>query len=307
MCWLQHLDPEDLKRNKKIDREQGLRLEEYRQLFAGMPPGLQSVNVVGGGEPLAHPQCADIMQEVKNSGYEGSIITNGSLLKESIAERMVKMRWNCTRVSVHAGDPETYQKIQGVDRFEIMRTNLKTFDRLRRAAGVKDRVQLWVFHVVQHENIPHIERLFEIAEEVGADYIEFDKIIPYDKEKVLAADELRVAQEALRSCAAQSHIPCNIGQIVPELQVEEECAEQHKPFIPAKRCSVGFDQACITSFGEVTPCCFSDERMGNIRERPFYEIWNGEKYREFRSRLMSGRFAKYCITNRCTLPDVLHN
>lgn len=307
MCWLQHLPPEELKRQKKLDRELGMGLQEYKNLFAGMTAGLESVNVVGGGEPLVHPECPEIMTDIKRRGWRGSVITNGTLLKESTAKRLVDIRWNLTRVSVHAGDADTYQKIQGVDRFEAMRSNLKTFDRLRREAGAERECHLDIFHVVQHENIPHIERLFTIAEEVGADYIEFDKIIPYDKEKVLSADELRQAQEALISCARDSKVPCNIHQIVPELHVEEECAVERKAFVPAKKCSVGFDQTFIRATGEVMACCFSDEILGNVREQPFFEIWRGTKYREFRSRMINGKFAGYCITNRCTLPDVLHN
>jgi MoaA/NifB/PqqE/SkfB family radical SAM enzyme len=76
-------------------------------------------------------------------------------------------------------------------------------------------------------------------------------------------------------------------------------------FVPGKRCAVGFDQTFITSFGDVRPCCFSDEDMGNVRERTFREIWWGPRYSDFRRRLISGSFAKYCSENRCTLPSVL--
>ena len=80
-----------------------------------------------------------------------------------------------------------------------------------------------------------------------------------------------------------------------------------RPWIPAKRCSVGFDEVFITAMGDVMPCCFSDDTMGNVREQPFHAIWQNEKYRKFRSELIGGRFRKYCITNRCHLPNVLHN
>src|SRR5437870_2517069 len=52
MCHLQHTAPDRLKALKKQDVQDGMRLEEYRRLFNGMPPGLEEVNIVGGGEPL---------------------------------------------------------------------------------------------------------------------------------------------------------------------------------------------------------------------------------------------------------------
>jgi len=306
MCWLQHLDPEVLKREKQRDRAEGMTLQEYRSFFRSVPRGVEEVNVVGGGEPLVHPQAVEIMREIKRHAWRGSIITNGSLMKESISRQLHEMKWDMVRVSVHAGDAETYRAIQGVDRFDTMVANLKTFTRLRHEMR-RPEDRLTVFHVIQRENLATIPKLFEIAEEVGADLLEFDKIIPYDSGKWLTADELKKAQEVLASCARDSKVPCNLWEILPELKVEEDCASDGKPFIPAKSCSVGFDQVFVTSLGDVLPCCFSDEVMGNVRQQSFEEIWYGPKYANFRTRLLRGKFAKYCIGNRCALPGVLHN
>lgn len=307
MCWLQHLDPDELKRQKVTDREAGLRLADYVRLFESMPPGLAEVNVVGGGEPLVHPEAAEIMAEVKRKGWRGSLITNGTLLKEETSRRLVEIGWDEVRVSVHAGDPETYRLIQGVDRYDTMKSNLRTYDRIRRDAGRAARCRLHIFHVLQRENLGSVAGLFKIAEEVGADFLEFDKVIPHDPSMALSASELTRLQESLAECARSSPVPCNIMQILPELKVEEYCAAEQKPFVPAKRCSVGFDQTFVTSLGEVLPCCFSSEVMGNVREKPFYEIWAGEKYQKFRVRLINGKFARYCIDSRCTMPGVLHD
>lgn len=307
MCWLQHLDPEVLKEEKRRDRTEGMKLEDYRRFFATVPNGVEEVNVVGGGEPLVHPQAVQIMAEVKRRGWRGSLITNGTLLSEEVSRELIGMRWNLVRVSVHAGDAETYRAIQGVDRFEHMRRNLKTFSRLRNKATSPKLVSLRVFHVIQRENIPHLHRLFEVAEDLGADFIEFDQIIPYDGGKWLTAEELRRARTALESCARASAVPCNLEEILMQLKVEEECASDNKPFVPAKSCSVGFDETFISSYGEVLPCCFSKEVMGNVKTTSFEEIWYGTRYSNFRTRLLNGRFASYCITNRCTLPCVLHN
>ena len=62
------------------------------------------MNIVGGGEPLVHPECADIMREVKKRGVRGYLISNGTLMKEPISQAMVDMGWDLTRLSVHAGD-----------------------------------------------------------------------------------------------------------------------------------------------------------------------------------------------------------
>lgn len=307
MCWLQHLTPEELKRGKKADLQGGMKLADYEKMFDGMPIGVGEINIVGGGEPLVHPEAEGILRAIKKRGWRGWIITNGTLMKESISRAMVESGWNMVRVSVHAGDPETYRLIQGVDRFEQLRTNLQTFNRLRRETAPEKRTQFVMLHVLQKENIPTIEKLFAFAEESGADSIDFDRIVPYSAERRVTAEEFKTAREALASCARDSRIPCNAAQILPELQMEEHLLRDNKPFVPAKRCSVGFDHVFITGSGDVKPCCYSDEVMGNVRERTFKEIWFDEKYAEFRHRLINGKFAPYCIINRCTQKGVLHN
>jgi radical SAM protein with 4Fe4S-binding SPASM domain len=105
---------------------------------------------------------------------------------------------------------------------------------------------------------------------------------------------------------AAGAIPCNLEDLEPALEREARATDEAKPWVPGKRCSVGFDQAFVTAEGDVLPCCFSDEVMGNLRERSFAEIWRGERYREFRRRLNAGRFAPYCIGNRCVMKGVVH-
>ena len=307
MCWLQHRDAEQVKRFRKRDRESGMQPADYEALFDSMPPGFEEVNIVGGGEPLVHPGILEIMDAVKRRRLRGWLITNGTLLKEDVARRMVEMRWDVTRVSVHAGDAETHRRIHGVERFEILRENLKTFDRLRRATDAAGRCRFIMLHVLQRGNIDAIDRLFAFAEEVGVDEIDFLKIIPYDKEKWLTADELRRTHAALSACLRDTSLPSNADEILQQLQVEEQCASAGAPYRPAARCSVGFDQAFITAQGDVMPCCFSDEVMGNVRREPFGRIWKNPAYRDFRRRLIKGRFAHYCISNRCSMKGVLHD
>src|SRR6185295_9649681 len=120
--------------------------------------------------------------------------------------------------------------------------------------------------------------------------------------------QIHGARQEIESLAAKSAVPCNLAEIRAQLTAEAASAAQPgRPWVPAKRCSVGFDQAFITAQGDVLPCCFSDEVMGNISAQSFREIWDSAKYRAFRSRLINGQFAHYCISNRCTMKGVLHN
>jgi radical SAM protein with 4Fe4S-binding SPASM domain len=51
--------------------------------------------------------------------------------------------------------------------------------------------------------------------------------------------------------------------------------------------------SCVVTWdGLVVPCCFDKDAthvMGDLKKQSFREIWNGEAYREFRSRLLRSR------------------
>lgn len=307
MCGLQHLEPDELRRGRRIEKRQALALAEYVALFESMPRGLRRVELVGGGEPLAHPNAVDIMAEVKKRGWIGSLISNGTLLSDPVARELVAMRWDITRISVHAGDRQTYTKIHGVDHFDIMLKNLKHFNRLRCERGLKEICALNIFHAIQRDNISSIDKLFSVAEEIGADSIQFDPVIALDHKHDLTIAEFEHAKAGLLSCARSSNIPCNLDEILAQLAAQQEAVETAKPFMPAARCSVGFDQTHISSLGNVEPCCFSPEVMGNLRDHSFKEIWGNETYQRFRKRLINGQFPRYCIESRCPLTEVLHN
>lgn len=307
MCWLHYLSPEELKHGKEKDLEEGMRLGDYMTLLAGMPPGLEEVNLVGGGEPLLHPEAVEIMRAIKRHRLKGLLITNGTLMNEPVSKALIDIRWDAVRVSVNAGDAETYRLVQGVDRFDTLVSNMKTFVRLRRDASAEAQCCLIILHIIQRENFPTIDKLFAFAEEIGADALEFGPVIPYSPHFELSPDELRQAGDTLTACARDSHIPCNITVVLPKLQAEETSARENTPFRPANKCSVGFDQAFITSVGDVLPCCYSDQNMGNVREQTFRDIWFSENYADFRKRLIQGKFTHYCISNRCSLTEVLHD
>lgn len=369
MCWLQHLDPAEKRRIFKEDRASGMGLDDYRAFFDGAPRGITEVNVVGGGEPLVHPECVEIMAEVKRRGWRGYLITNGTLLDEDKARALVAMGWDRVRVSTHAGDATTYTAVQGIDHFERLRENLRTYDRVRREAGKERRCQLHVHHVIQRENLGTLASMFAFAESVGADHVVFEAVFALSPERRLTPVELESAARELGEAAQGRAISSNAPEIVaglmrehaatsaeweaagrapdepipapervdaPAPPVEEPPAAEapevdapvaeapavetppaepphpdvpvpDHPWRPAARCSVGFDSAFVTAQGDVMPCCFSNEVMGNVRQQSFRDIWYGERYVDFRKRLINGRFSSYCIEVRCKLASFLHD
>lgn len=336
MCCLQIMDRKDFRKKKKEELERRLTLEDYKSLFDNMQRGLEEVNIVGGGEPFMHPDCLEIMREIKQRGLNGSIVTNGTLVKESIALAMVEMGWNHIRVSVNAGDGETYKIVTGGDRFDLLRNNLKFYNQCRLEKGKEATCRLDLYFVIQRANYSSIRMMFDFAENVGADFMCFDMVIPFNPDTALTLAQRRAAYSTLVEISQGQHVPFNEDDILPLLYfpgIEEKARSQEpsgeddagvgttpspgpvpqtvgddqngqaesdspqavaRPFLSDRQCVVAYCQSFIRATGDMLPCCFSDEIMGNLRENSFSEIWRGKKYEGFRQRVMNGRFPPYC-------------
>jgi len=73
----------------------------------------------------------------------------------------------------------------------------------------------------------------------------------------------------------------------------DSLAEMHPGF-----CAMAMNYVKITPDGKVYPCCRGPEEleMGNVLNESFEEIWNGEKYQEFRRKMYSADYPEVCST-----------
>jgi radical SAM protein with 4Fe4S-binding SPASM domain len=63
-----------------------------------------------------------------------------------------------------------------------------------------------------------------------------------------------------------------------------------------------FFNPIITWDGKIIPCCFDKDAefvMGDLNNESFKSIWNGQRYNEFRKKILTGR-NKIDICRNCT-------
>jgi len=300
MCWRSQLDSQTVTELRRDDRIKGMVLSDYQDLFDSIPWGLERVMILGGGEPLMHPDCVKIMQDIKSRGIDGSLLSNGTLMGQKPAEAILNMKWDETNVSVHAADPGTYQDIHGVDEFYQLQENLKKFSELRATKKLEGVCKLVIVNVLQRSNLSEIDKLFFLGEEVNADFIRFMVILLLRKTDELTSDEKIRASERLKFAASASRVPSNINEVIRILKIEDQpITERRKRAVPVNRCFVGFRDAFIDSAGSVRPCCFSKDIMGNLSQESFSDIWFGKRYEDFRSRMLKRDYPGYCIEPLC--------
>jgi len=141
-----------------------LDIEIYEEVIQELSEkGTKSVTFTGGGEPTLHPRFNDMCYIALDWGMEIGLVTNGILLdKVSFIKE-----FTFVRVSLDAHDPETYQKVKGVDQFA------KVVDNIKCASYDIGSGTLGISYVINEDNKHGIEGANYLAEDLGADYIQF--------------------------------------------------------------------------------------------------------------------------------------
>lgn len=143
--------------------------------------GLKSVLLIGGGEPLLHPNFEDIVRYIKFLKLQLGIVTNGSIVSKlvEIAHYLGEKDW--IRFSLDAGTEETFQMIHK-PRKEVKLNDICSSVKLIK--DINDKVSIGFAYIIFHENIwidgiqlteniHEIPLAVELAIQNNFDYINF--------------------------------------------------------------------------------------------------------------------------------------
>ena len=246
--------------------------------------GVQGVEVTGGGEPLSYRHRARLWSALARHGFATALVTNGTLLTPDLAA-LISIRLKWARVSIDAGESETYQRVHGVEAAEFKRA-WNAVMLLREHAPSDPEFRLGVSFVLDNLNAAEIRSFAHLAREHGADNVRLsatysDRHLGFftDLDAIRRAEEESLAVEAdfnTRDFRVHNLIPPRLWEIEHPAQDYRRCATK--------------DVLCVVEGeGKVFTCCTftgSPKGMqGNILEHPrgFRGIWedNAEWRRSF--------------------------
>lgn len=123
------------------------RRELADSLWDELPSLLPTLRVLTllGGEPLASPRAMRFLQEFDRARWPDaavSLITNGSLLTAPALRRMRACRFANVTLSLNAGTPEAYRRVQRGAELDEVLANLDALLALRREQGSRFPVTL---------------------------------------------------------------------------------------------------------------------------------------------------------------------
>lgn len=119
------------------------------------------------GEPFTNPHILEVIRYLKKYTIKLSMDTNGLLIDESIAEELVKSKFNSLSVSIHAGDSKTYTYLQGGD-FSRVISNLKNLVNLKKKLNSK-YPRITINFALNRENAHSVKDLMKLLKDIGVD------------------------------------------------------------------------------------------------------------------------------------------
>lgn len=271
-----------------------------------------------GGEPFLHRDIMPFVEFIKSKGMYCSINTNGTYLPRD-SRRLAELGVDAIMVSVD-GPREIHDRIRGMQgSFQKIADGVRSVRAARNGDG---RPEIVVNTTISPGNQHALLETHRVVEEMGADRMILSQLWftteaigqaneAYFREKfsahapswrgfvadVSVLDTQRIADQMQAMSLRKGSMDL---RFLPDLhpgQVQDYYTRPSEVF-GKTRCYVPWLEAEILPSGDVTPCSDRpDLIMGNVKQMRFRDIWNNDRYQQFRRAMRQDGLFPYC--SRC--------
>jgi MoaA/NifB/PqqE/SkfB family radical SAM enzyme len=226
----------------------------------------------GGGEPLGRKDFLSIARMLANEGIYVTLSTNGSLIFERVADALADVPLSTIAFSIHGSDakshdwfnefPGAWQKLVAAIHMMVQRN-----------------IKVKLVMVITKPTAPHAVQLLQLAHEWGVYMVQFQTFKRYGNANRnllslnLTRDGWRETFEAIRVSynelvRAGSSLKVDLGlDGDPVLAAEIGLTSAHE------RCPCGIFSVTIAPNGDILPCPFAPEPIGNMHSAQLLDLW----------------------------------
>ena len=222
------------------------------------------------GEPFLHPSFLDMIDYASGKGVYTATSTNAHYLKDESARRTVESGLDRLIISIDGTTQEAYSSYRIGGDLEKVIEGTKNIVKWKKALKSVTPHIVFQFLVVK-PNEHQIQDVYRIAEELGVDQVVLKTAQIYDYKN---GSDLIPSQEIYSRYKKN-----NDGSYSIKNELLNHCWKM-------------WHSCVITWDGKVVPCCFDKDAhyvLGDLTKNSFEEIWQGDKYNEFRASLLRSR------------------
>lgn len=221
--------------------------------------------ILSGGEALMRPDALELARYGGRAGLRMTLATNGALVAPELARAIKASGIVRVSVSLDGVAPEVHDRLRGrPGAFELAVSGIENLI----SAGVEVQVNTTVaaMNVHQMEAFP----AFIASLKAVAWHVFF--LVPTGRGHDLAPatiQEYRSMLEGFLAVYRQGGIECKATCAPQFYRMLAEAGE----IVRTKGCLAGDGFGFVSSIGDVQPCGFLALACGNVKEKPFEEIW----------------------------------
>jgi radical SAM protein with 4Fe4S-binding SPASM domain len=233
------------------------------------------------GEPYLNPSFLDMVQYASNKKIYTATSTNAHYLNDENARRTIESGLDRLIISIDGTTQEVYEQYRKGGSLEKVLEGAKNIVRWKKTLNSKRPFVFFQFLVVR-PNEHQIEEIKKLALDIGVDEVRFKTAQIYD----FANDSNRLIPERDRYSRYKKNRE-GTYEIKNEL---------------LNHCWRLWHATVITWDGLVVPCCFDKDAhhtMGDLKGKPFKEIWRNPDYAQFRKQILNSR-ANIEICSNCS-------
>jgi MoaA/NifB/PqqE/SkfB family radical SAM enzyme len=276
--------------------------------IVGQFSSVKRVVLHGVGEPMLVKDLPERIAYLKQRGIYVLFNTNGTLLTEANGERLLDSGLDELRVSLDAAESSVFQMVRGKDMFDRIVTNLTNFRRRQRERGAESpRVSLWLTGL--RETIGQLEAFVRLAHKMDVPEVYLQRLVFFDDNAVgLARAESALFEKATEAEEETIH---RAEEVAKSLGVAFSASGATEPGASIKRrredqpwslCRRPWTLMYFTATGRALPCCIAPFSMhgydsftlGDATQQSLRDVWNGERYMDFRAALLSPQPPRAC-------------
>jgi MoaA/NifB/PqqE/SkfB family radical SAM enzyme len=265
-----------------------------------------------GGEPFLRKDLLNMIAYGKGKGMTCMTVSNGYLIRDDLADGIVRSGLDVLAVSIDGPDRETHDRIRGVrGAFDHAVQAIERVNQRKKELN-SDLPNIAIACTVSSNNFQNLPDMVDLAKDLDVQQVRFQYISVIGRDTVeqtnrmmggdivgthnfvgippsylVPGDEMATFDEMLQEIRkrAGSRIVCHLDPAF----VTGDTRHLEVGTFPVQDCKEPWSRAYMTPTGDFMPCpMFTAYSMGNIRNNSFLEIWNSRQARDMRKRLSRG-------------------
>jgi len=247
-----------------------LKKELFESVIHQLAPSLSYLIFYFQGEPYLHPHLLEMVRLASKKNIYTATSTNGHFLTDEAARETVSSGLDRLIISLDGTTQETYQSYRIGGKLDKVIEGTRNILRWKKELRASTPHVIFQFLVVRH-NEHQIEEVRKLASDLCVDEVKLKTAQIYDFEN--GSDLIPLNNQFSRYQKNRD------GTYSIKNGLLNECWKM-------------WHSCVVTWDGKVVPCCFDKDAhfvLGDLTKNTFKEIWEGEKYKQFRKSLFTSR------------------